>query len=140
MFYPVHVCVCVCALVLFHPVTVLLWETRFPWCENGLTHRDCHHPEHQPIVYLPCGGRTVTLWAPDKIIAQPNRREILKTYVTENDFFSPFLFLSSTLRCTHTPICLSCSALVLFWDDLLFCVPAFHPTSHVCFVTRSLSS
>lgn len=52
-----YVCVWVCALILFHPVRVLLWETRFPWCENGLTHTDCHSPEHQPIVHLPSGGK-----------------------------------------------------------------------------------
>lgn len=71
----------VCILVLSHPVTLLLWDTRFPWCRNGLTHiqRDSV-PEtvatlstgQSYICHLEGREHTVALLAANKIITEQN--------------------------------------------------------------------
>lgn len=90
-----HVCVRACARVVPSSNSVVMGDQISMVWEWSHTHtaiqrysvcaRDCHHPEHQPIVYLPSGGgggggHTVTPMEAEEIITQLDWREILNNW------------------------------------------------------------
>lgn len=89
-------------LLLSRPVTLLLWDTRFPRCRNGLMHkqsqcaRDRRHTDHRPVVHLPSGGeRTCSGTAGSK---RDHYRTKLRGIITKTLDFPFGFFVIKVLR------------------------------------------